>query len=208
MRDSWLTLRALGTGPSRPGLLVATRGHRGPSQVARDSWLTAGPRTLPDSPGRVGRNHGPSGTGPSRQELLLGPEGNQTQARVGRDSWSTRWALGHGPVSPRTAVRHPGHRAQSESPGRPGGRLRPSGTGPRCPGDLVDPEGTETRPQVTRTAGRLRGPSDTGLCPPEELVEPAGDRKSTRLHSSRLSASRPSGHHCVSPRRTRQHHGP
>ena len=189
MRDSGLTLRALGTGPRRPGLLVATRGHRGPSQVARDSWLTAGPRTLPDSPGRGGRDRGPSGTGLSRQELLVDPEGNQTQARVGRDSWSTRWALGHGPVSPRTAVRHPGHRAQSESPGRPGGHLRPSGTGLRCPGMLVTPRALRQGPESPGTAGRPCGPSGTGPCHPGVLDHPVGHL--TRARFARESWSNP-----------------
>ena len=59
----------------------------------------------------------------------------------------------------KTAVRRPGRRAPSESPGRPGGHLRPSGTGLRCPGRLLTPRALRQGPESPGTAGRPCGPS-------------------------------------------------
>ena len=128
-RDTWLTLRDLGT-----------------RAESRDRWST--PWALgarPESPGTAGRPHRTSSTGPGlpgqlvdrrpqdlgRSHLgqLVNTAGPRTRARVVRDSWSTPRDLRHGP----------------EAVGNTGQPREASGTIPSCPGQIVYPTGPRTR---------------------------------------------------------------
>ena len=197
-------------GPRRQEQLVEPACPRAWDLVPRDSWSTLralGPKR--DWPGTAGRPSGTSGTGPSHPGQvvdrgtsdqytscpgeLVDTAGPREPARVARDSWLIPGALGPKRELPGTAVRHPGPRARSESPGRAGGHCGPSGTGRRGPGKLVDTAGPPTKSRVPRdsrsnpqalgpgpetpgTAGRICGPLDRSTRRPGGLLEPAGPR--------------------------------
>ena len=55
-----------------------------------------------ESPGRAGRNCGPSDTGRNPLEQLVDTAGPQSLVQDAKDSWSTSQALGPWPLSPGT----------------------------------------------------------------------------------------------------------
>ena len=143
----------------------------------------------PKSCGTAGRHNGTSAPDPSCARQLVETSGPQTRARVTRDSWSNLRALGSGPQSPGTVVRHRGPmdliaNRQGQMVDTKAFGLRPSRQG-----QLVDPVGHWARPRVAqepwcsrwalspgpdspKISDRPRGYSDNCTSRPGQLCHP------------------------------------
>ena len=241
-RDSWSTLRDIGHGPESPG--TAGR-HRGPSEkgpsCARQLVKPACSRTRTRVNQGAGRPRWPSDSTASHPRLLVEPAGSQTRIRDHQNYWSTPRVLGYRPKLPRTdglhngpldtGPSHPGylvdnavhltgvrvawvswspHGTSGSGPRCPGSLVEcgPKVPGPSLPGPLVDPGVLGPKRETPVTAGQPCGPSDKGWSPPGQLVEPSGPRTWAQVTQDSWSTPRVFRHWPGSRRTAGQHRGP